>query len=404
MNFTLPLVMPWSDAQTEPRQLLAELVRTSSHSLDAAGVKKVQRKLARELELIGLETRFFRGDRRDLAPLLVAELPGTEDLWVTLVCHADTVHRKEDMPLELVRLSETKSRGPGAIDNKGGIVVITEALKQLLELNPEVSSRRLGVRVICSPSEEIGSPGLHHIFHHYSRSSAAVLGFEPANCRGHVIGSRQGNRWYDVKVQGREAHAGRDHAKGLNAAHEIALKTVALESLTDYEQGLTVNVGHLSAGRDCHNIVAGGATARIDVRFRSLKQCREAHQKVEKIIERTQVETPEGQTTKAQYQVVDDCPPFQLGPKSERLFSVYREIVQRIEGRNIELTHAGGCADSNHFNREGMPVLDGLGPIGDKMHTPEEWVDLESLETRGRAAAQLIQYLMHDKEISHVPW
>lgn len=380
---------------------LDQLVRISSQSQNAKGVFEVQKIVAAQLEALGFQTTFFKGDRRDLAPLLVAQKAGEKkNKWISMICHADTVHEEEAMPSKLVRLSPHRAQGPGAIDNKGGIVTMLKGLESFLKTNP---SHHLGLRVICSPSEEIGSPGLHHIFRHYSRTTTAVLGFEPANKGGDVIGSRQGNRWYNIHVEGQEAHAGRDHHKGLNAAYEMALKTVALQELTDYDKGITVNIGHIQAGQKKHNIVAKEARALIDVRFQSLKQRDEIHHKVLKIIQKNKSENYEGKSVQTKWKIVDDCPPFQQGPKSQKLFRMLQDLVKEQENKTLKCLHAGGCADSNHLNRAGMPVLDGLGPVGDGMHTDREWVDLKSLETRSKIFHQLLQKLMKDKEFHYVP-
>lgn len=382
-------------------ELLDQLAGINSQSQNTKGVLKVQKIVAAHLEALGFQISFFKGDRRDLAPLLVAQKAGVEKKkWISMICHADTVHDEKAMPSKLVRLSPTRAQGPGAIDNKGGIVTLLKGLESFLKHTP---THHLGLRVICSPSEEIGSPGLHHIFRHYSRSTTAVLGFEPANKAGDVIGSRQGNRWYNISVEGQEAHAGRDHHKGLNAAYEMALKTVALQELTDYDQGVTVNIGHIHAGQKKHNIVAKEAQALVDVRFQSLKQRDEIHNKVLKILKDNKTENDQGQKVETRWKIVDDCPPFQKGPKSQRLFHLLQNLVEKDEHKTIQCLHAGGCADSNHLNRAGMPVLDGLGPVGDGMHTDQEWVDLKSLETRPKVLQQLLDKLMQDKEFHQVP-
>jgi glutamate carboxypeptidase len=367
----------------------------SSYSHDKNGVTRVLKHYQRALENLGLTTKFFKGDQRDLAPLLVAEKSGSENKWITLICHADTVHQKTDMKNKMVMENEHIASGPGVIDNKGGMVVIERALSSYLEgLGSQVP--RYGLRVICSPSEEIGSPGLHHIFHYYGKRAHAVLGFEPASPEGNIIGSRQGNRWYNLEINGLSAHAGRDHARGINAGVELAQKIVKLQEITNYKAGVTLNIGHINAGKARHNIVAEKALALIDVRFQNLKQRQETHEQIVEVFNQKTVFNDKGKTTESQWEIVDDCPPFENGERSMRLFNNYQRSIYIHEGRHIQLQHAGGCADSNHLNTPFVPVLDGLGPVGGEMHTNREWIDLRSIETRSLAAANLIQDLMKD--------
>ena len=39
----------------------------------------------------------------------------------------------------------------------------------------------------------------------------------------------------------------------------------------------------------------------------------------------------------------------------------------------------------------GVPSLDGLGPVGGRDHTPDEWIEIETLEPRIELAARLIE-------------
>ncbi|MBH47204.1 MAG: hypothetical protein CME71_03435 [Halobacteriovorax sp.] len=388
------------DHSTDPIKTLEKLVSISSKSDDTKGVARVQSLLKKLFEREGLVCYTLSDEQSKAGPLLIAELPGQTNEWVNLICHADTVHNKSDFSLKMKKLSDTKYTGPGVIDNKGGIVVILETIKKIKKLLPEKSHRTLGIRVVCSPNEEIGSPGFHHYFNSFSKNAHAVLGFEPAAPDGSIIGSRQGNRWYNIEVSGESAHAGRDHHLGVNAGHEVALKAVALEELTDYERGLTVNIGHLQAGDKVHNVVADHATALVDVRFKSLEQRKNIHTKIEAILNKSSVSNAKGSKSESNWKIVDDCPPFALGERSKKLFNVYQQAISKIEKRKIKLIHAGGCADSNHFNRADLPILDGLGPVGAEMHTNKEWIDVSSIDSRAQAAAFLINDLMTNSEIT----
>jgi glutamate carboxypeptidase len=44
--------------------------------------------------------------------------------------------------------------------------------------------------------------------------------------------------------------------------------------------------------------------------------------------------------------------------------------------------HRRGTSDSNFFGSAGVPTVDGLGPISDRYHTPEEYVVVASLKQR----------------------
>ena len=65
------------------------------------------------------------------------------------------------------------------------------------------------------------------------------------------------------------AHAGNNHREGRNAIRTLARFIEAVESLTEYDRGITVNVGRVEGGRT-KNTVPDEATAHIDLRFETV--------------------------------------------------------------------------------------------------------------------------------------
>ena len=51
---------------------------------------------------------------------------------------------------------------------------------------------------------------------------------------------------------------------------------------------------------------------------------------------------------------------------------------------------SGGGSDGNFTGAMGVPTLDGLGVAGDKYHTLEEHIEIDSLAMRGRMMAGLL--------------
>jgi glutamate carboxypeptidase len=56
----------------------------------------------------------------------------------------------------------------------------------------------------------------------------------------------------------------------------------------------------------------------------------------------------------------------------------------------------GGMSDANKVAALGVPVLDGLGPVGGLDHSPDEYVELESIVPRTALLAGLIRALAGD--------
>ncbi|MES2855806.1 MAG: M20/M25/M40 family metallo-hydrolase [Bdellovibrionota bacterium] len=375
--------------QARAENLLREIVDVDSTTPDIDGVNSVQAIIARELSAIGFDVRFTANPDPNVKSgnLLVATIHGEQPTYITFVSHADCVLGAEAVG-QFRKLSDRDTaRGPGVIDNKGGLVVAIEGIRAYAQnLKKNGRKSRHSLRFICSPNEEGGSLGFHSSFREFSDDSVLVLGFEPALDDGSIVESRRGNRWYRLNIEGQEAHAGRCKGEQINAAHDFAIKAAKLHKLNDAGKGISVNVAHVEGGRDRYNVVCGKISAKIDARFASFESRDRLHEKIERILLKPAIKSKvTGRTSESSISIVDDCPPFSATKSSRKILKSYLKAVSKLEKRNVQAAKAGGAGDVNYMSRKGVAVLDGLGPIGGAMHTPEEFIYLPSLSTRAAA-------------------
>jgi glutamate carboxypeptidase len=373
-------------------KLLEELVNISSDSkLEVEGVDKIQTIVERELKDMNFKVELIPSPDpyNKVGNLLVASLAGKSEQFITLVAHADTVFPANLGFAKFKKTSELEATGPGVIDDKGGLVVALEGLKMYLEQNPTPA---FSLRLIVSPSEEVGSAGFLDYFNLASLTSVAIFGMEPAIENGDIVDSRKGDRWYEVSIHGREAHSGRAHEVGVNACHELAIKIEKLQKLTNYKKEVTINIGAIKGGKDKYAIVCGEASMKLDVRFADTKNRARILKSVEDILKGQFVRAKsDGARAVTEWKIVDDPQPYPADPAAKNLIEIYKKVVFDLEATKIVSKRSGGTSDLNYFYRPGLIVLDGLGPMGSGMHTTEEKVALKTLQTRAKALSKLIQ-------------
>jgi glutamate carboxypeptidase len=87
-------------------------------------------------------------------------------------------------------------------------------------------------------------------------------------------------------------------------------------------------------------------------------------------------------------------PVWERDEATMRLYETARGIAREL---GVELTHqsAGGGSDGNFTGAMGIATLDGLGAIGRGYHTLEEYIEVDSLVTRGRLFAGLLAELQN---------
>jgi glutamate carboxypeptidase len=81
--------------------------------------------------------------------------------------------------------------------------------------------------------------------------------------------------------------------------------------------------------------------------------------------------------------------PMECTPQSLDLVHTAQRIAREL---GFEVNHAatGGISDANYASGFGLPTLDGLGPIGDLDHSPDEYIELDSIAPRAALVAGLI--------------
>ena len=233
-----------------PADLLHHLVELESPTGDAARIAHIGSFLAAELAALG-GTRQPRG-REPRKPRSTATACG-----LLLVAHMDTVWPAGTLQRMPFRIEGDLAWGPGALDMKGGIVVMLEAIRRAAPLARPVS-------VLITADEEIGSPAA-------GRWSS---GWRPAPMRcwwssrrcATPPSRRSGRDWPATSCgcDGEAAHAGHQGG-GISAVTELAHQTLALCRLVDAERGVRVNVGQVGGGSG-DNVVAAEAWARVDAR------------------------------------------------------------------------------------------------------------------------------------------
>jgi len=74
---------------------------------------------------------------------------------------------------------------------------------------------------------------------------------------------------------------------------------------------------------------------------------------------------------------------------SKELFGIYQKAMAE-NGVAIDGEFTGGCADSGFTASVGCPTLCATGPVGGKAHSPEEYMEVETMVPRAQGIARAI--------------
>ncbi|MCY4523917.1 MAG: M20/M25/M40 family metallo-hydrolase, partial [Halobacteriovoraceae bacterium] len=277
---------------------------------------------------------------------------------------------------------------------KGGSIVIIKGIQDFLGQIPNPS---FNFQVVISPNEEPGSPGWHDRFQQIGKTSPILLGFEPAMEEGDLIGGRRGNTWYQIRVYGISGHTGREGRESTNAAHELAAKIVKINQLEKLSPDISLNVSALQTTSDRFNIICDYAGAQLDFRFNSFYDRDRLHPEIISIINKPQINHSHGRNCYSVYSIEDDCPPLEYGQNSHQIGEFYKDLINNIEKTSFKVISSGGAADINYMATAESITLDGLGPIGGNLHTPDEFILSYSLLSRSEALTKFLMALEQKK-------
>jgi glutamate carboxypeptidase len=129
------------------------------------------------------------------------------------------------------------------------------------------------------------------------------------------------------------------------------------------------------------NTVAPDASAQADLRFIRPDDGARALAAVEAIIAE-----PNLPGTQASLEITARFEPLVASDASRRLFEHYADCARAL-GQPVRAEFAGGCADSGFAASAGAPTLCAVGPIGGHAHSPEEYVEIDSIVPRAQALA-----------------
>ena len=370
--------------QLDTEEILAGIrswVEIESPTPDAAAVNRMADKVQGDYAAIGGRVERIAGRDGFGDHLLVTSPWGGDEPGILVLSHIDTVHDIGILATKLpFRVEGDIAYGPGIYDMKGGAYLAFAAMRHLVRSG---RTTKLPIRHLLVSEEEVGSPTSKAIIEREARRARYVLVTEPAREGGRIVTARKGTARFDIVVRGVAAHSGARHQDGRSAIKELARQILALEAMTDYATGLTLNVGVIAGGTRA-NVVPDEARAAFDMRVPNPAIAAAA-------IARVMALRPHDPDTTIEITGGLNRPGYE---KSEEITALFEHAKAIAAGIGFELKDiaTGGGSDGN-FTAAIAPTLDGLGVDGKGGHTHHEQMFVSSIVPRARLMLGLFETL-----------
>jgi glutamate carboxypeptidase len=393
-------------------ELLRQSVLINSGTMNQPGVRAVGKLFRDQFDQLGFQTRWIElPPELRRAGHLLAEHPGRQGKRVLLLGHLDTVFEPGNTtpawePQPEADGSVLRIKGQGVSDMKGGDVVIVEALRALKQVGA-LDSARIAV-MFTGDEEAAGDPKSvsRGDMVTVAKRSDVALSFE-----GSITGKdglsqatvgRRSSSFFDLEIKARQAHSmGVFGPGGYGAVYEAARILDAFRQQV-VEPGLTFNPGVILGGTDVvfdevnsrgtafgkTNVIANTVTVKGDLRYLDYPQRDRAQARMREIV----AQSLAGASASISFR--DSYPPMAVTPGNLKVLAQYSQASQDAGLGPIGAVppESRGAGDIQ-FIAPIIDSLDGLGAGGGGAHSPNEYLDVASIERSAIRAAILIYRL-----------
>ena len=388
---------------------LEKVVNINSGTLNKKGVRMVGDVFRNAFDDINFSTQWMEmPEEMNRAGHLFAYKKGSKGKKLLLIGHLDTVF-EENSPFQTFERRDTIAYAPGGNDMKGGNVVMLYALKALDDLN--LLNKSTITVALTGDEESTGKPLSisRKDLIEAAKNSDIALGFENSTGYNNATIARRGSSGWSVTTTGVRAHSSgifRDSI-GAGAIFEMGRILHKFYEEVRGEELLTFNPGNLMGGTFVNydenkaegvifgktNVIPQIAKVNGGLRFISEEQKERARNKMRLIVKESLPYTT------ATISFTDSYPAMQPSEGNSKLLKLLSDVSLSLKQGEVFPYDPGkrGAADVS-FVADYVDALDGLGTMGSGAHTPNETVNLKTIEALISRTAIFIHRLVNIKK------
>ena len=368
------------------KELLIRLVQIDSRNpemvKDGPGEMRIGVEIAQILEELGLEVKTYQLEPGRVN--VVGILPGKgEGRSLILNGHMDTVGVDEMQDPFSGEVCEGRLYGRGSQDMKGSLAAMLGAIKALVDGRITLKGDLIFTAVADEENQSLGTVELVKEI-----SADAAIVTEPTDLK--VVAAHRGWVWYELEVLGTAAHGSR-YQDGRDAILMMGRFLVELEK---YSRELIERPGHpLTGPPSVHtSLIEGGSDmctypprCKLGIERRTVEGETEAgiREEIQTMLDRL---SDQDQDFKASLNLIAQRSPLSNQPETGILKALSQAYENHL-GCQPEISGAAYWTDAALLSEAGMEsVL--IGPVGEGLHGPEEWVDLDSVYDLAKILAE----------------
>ncbi|WP_289054892.1 ATP-grasp domain-containing protein [Carboxylicivirga marina] len=361
--------------QQRTEKLLKQLVDTDTYVRNVEGVNYCSGIISSELSQMGFTQEVH--PQLEVGNILYFSNSFNQDVDYLIIQPLD--NRIKLAKHENYNEQEQYLEGTGIWENKGGIAIFISAL-QALKFSRNLRKLKIGILLITDSS--IDGRYSKVIIQQKTEKAKAVISLSGSSKSGGMILSRSGSALYRIETK----LIKKDNPENVSATAMNFNKTLA--SITDISHNDSNNIiapYNIEFTSNIFKMTAYGS-AGISIRYNSPEKLDEIEKKIKKILA--------AQKRSKIFQVKIEGglkrPAMAVSTKSKQFYDSICDLAKKIDVR-ISEEHRWSSADICHINKD-MPIIDGLGPVGEYLPSDNERIIRHSLIERALLLALVLKY------------
>ncbi len=355
---------------------LEKMVDINSFYENIEGVNSLGRWVSNKLSTMGFNRQVY--SRAELGNILYFSNHMDEKNDILLVGNLDNPSDFEDY----TPFSEERGRlyGTGVSRGKGGLAVLLGALQALRHTR---TLKKLKVGILFITDDSRGGRSSKPILEEISKKSRYIAGLSGAGLSGEVMISCFGSMKFDIEINKRHT---RSTIKSISEGEDLLLfisqKMHQLKKMNSASEGAFLTLTGVES-KGIENQPAYHVALSFVIRYQNPDQRSILEERINKLFEAKSTENIKIHITKGPQR-----PPFLSNEQTVKFFGELERIAKLVEVRIKE--HENPTSTPLSYVSDGVPAIDGFGPVTGGTGTKNEFIVRDSLIDRSVLLAYLI--------------
>ncbi len=357
---------------TTMEDTLRQMVEINTHVHNTEGVNDLGTYVANRLEQIGFKKQVY--PQVEVGNSLYFTNHEGEKNDILLWDHLDNRSSYQ----EYVSFHGERGRffGSGVAESKGGLTVMLAALRALRFAR---RLRKIKCGILLTTDYSLGGYLCKKLVEEAALRSNCVVGLKWGEAHGGVVTSCFGRASYRIELTNVKS----DHGERVpNVITALSRKIIAIQKLSSTDEDLDINPTSIEAGSSIGR-APDYAVVSVGLQFREKSQGERLIEQMQQIAGKNL-----GNSLKVRIKRQFYRPPIKETEPTMRFFEAVKDLASLLEVRVDPFDRV--ISSDICYVPEGIPVLDGMGPIGGSTRTPNEYIIQDSLVDRAALLALTI--------------